>query len=146
MRESPSKWTTLKRPYLPVGSAQVVSFDDRPDLVITAPTMFLPQDVHSTRNAYLAMRASLLVTAKWNSIHRRRIRTLVIPPLGCGYGKMDVEESAKQILQAINEFKEAIYFVMPPHSYFKNDRHYINDQHDGEQPAIYMNTELPRSL
>lgn len=111
--------TDLGQPYLPVGSAVVVRHPDHPNAVstngkrlpffdtflIAAPTMFLPRDVSSTRNAYHAFTAVLKVFASSADIPSDA--PLICPALCCGYGRMDPRESARQMFRAyVDLFRE----------------------------------------
>lgn len=77
---------------LPVGSAVLVDTGDQkfPKLVV-APTMRVPGDVSASVNAYLAMRAALLMSA------RAGLRTLLCPGLGTAVGEMDPTIAARQM-------------------------------------------------
>lgn len=93
-------YTTRRgRPYLPVGTAcsQMLG---RETALISAPTMFLPQDVSQTRNAYWAMMAVLVAATKLpDDIH-----TVVVPSLCCGWGRMLPAAAAAQMREAYNDF------------------------------------------
>lgn len=117
----------LGRKYLPVGAAMCneIPHTNKKYFLVSAPTMLLPQNVKSTKNAYYAMKAVLKV---WN-----REGTLVVPLLACGIGKMDLNDAAIQIKKAIDE----------NHEYERNlyvPKNYINILN--EQPKIYENTEF----
>lgn len=90
--------TNLGRPYFPIGSAFCISVGDTTGL-ICAPTMFLPHDVSTTRNAYHSFLASLLVFRKV-----ALYETLVVTSHCCGYGKMSAAESARQMREAYDDF------------------------------------------
>lgn len=146
LNTQPVEVTDLKRPYLPVGSAQIVQPTDstgRNRIVITAPTMFLPQDVSTTENAYLAMRAVMISVHFYRRHHSQQgIETLVIPPLCCGYGKMKASDSAEQVLSAIREYYEKGQLI-DRRAYIKEGYHFIDATHNDSQPKVYMNSELP---
>ncbi|MEM7604716.1 MAG: macro domain-containing protein [Myxococcota bacterium] len=86
---------------LAVGQAEVVRtpHSDWPWLIV-APTMRTPESVARTPNAYLAFRAVLLVTARFNRAGEDRIDSLVCPGLGTGIGAMDYERCATQMFLA----------------------------------------------
>lgn len=94
--------TVYYRYYLPVGSALIVDVKQTRHL-ICAPTMWMPGDVAKTRNAYWAMRATLLVLDKANEKRKNKITTLICPGLCTGVGHMAPKTSAKQILDAIRD-------------------------------------------
>jgi len=102
--------TALGRPYLPVGSAVALPQDAaRSTFLISAPTMFLPEDVSRTRNAYHCFTAALQVYARCVvPLSGGRVNTLVCPALCCGYGLMDASESARQISAAFRDFFAAL--------------------------------------
>jgi O-acetyl-ADP-ribose deacetylase (regulator of RNase III) len=96
--------------YLPVGKNIIVKFDhkncprsgeagvrtpsnDGPYL-ICAPTMFIPGNIKGTNNIYTMM-CGLLIN-KFDMI-------IACPGLGTGIGKMSFEESAYNILKALND-------------------------------------------
>ena len=89
------------RPYLPLASAMITKVDDALNTVlVSAPTMYRPQNVSSTRNAYHAFMATLAVVHKFGC----GIDTIVCPALCCGYGKMAPRVSAEQIHDAYVDF------------------------------------------
>lgn len=104
--------------FLPVGDAVMVD-----DLVV-APTMLLPQDVSSTRNAYLAMNAAL-----WTA-HAHGVSTLVVPGMCTGYGRMPPDVALSQMKQAHDDFLAGRRHGVPL------------DQILQEQPKFYENTEF----
>ena len=72
--------------------------------VVVAPTMRVPADVSGSANAYLAMRAILRAVEAHNRAHKPspndQIRTLAIPGLCTGTGKMPPERAAYQMWAA----------------------------------------------
>ncbi len=72
--------------------------------VIVAPTMRVPADVSGSVNAYLAMRAILRAVEAHNRAHKPspndQIRSLAIPGLCTGTGKMPAERAAYQMWNA----------------------------------------------
>jgi O-acetyl-ADP-ribose deacetylase (regulator of RNase III) len=92
-------------PRLAIGKAVVVPaldlvFEDPPRLVlIAAPTMSVPQDVHKTHNAYSAMYAAL-VAAEAAGVDR-----LIVPGLCTGCGMMGAPEAIKQMRRAHDDFR-----------------------------------------
>jgi len=94
---------------IPVGCAEVVetSHSDWPYLVC-APTMRVPENISRTLNAYLAMRAILIAVLRFNAEHGPLIKTLVIPGLGTGVGRMSPTRCASQMRLAYD------LIAMPP--------------------------------
>ena len=124
--------TLLGRPYLPIGSAFGIPVGETTNL-ICAPTMFLPHDVSHTRNAYHSCLAALLCWKKMKSD-----TTLVFTSHCCGYGKMDEEESARQMRDAYDDFLSG---RIPTDTSERSDvvlLPLVNDQ----QPNNYDNREI----
>lgn len=136
--------TTLGRPYLPIGSATLIEREHRRGLVV-APTMWLPQDVSATRNAYHALRAALyLIAAREGDcvIDRNTLDGVnVICTFMCGgYGKMSREESARQMMEAVRDF-----CAFAPDQVIGDGKRVhtvMAEPNAAEQPAVYMNTEF----
>jgi len=85
-----------------VGEAIIVPTDNsRIPWVICAPTMRVPIVVWQSVNAYLAMKA-LLIAAKTHS-HEIPIRSVAIPGLGTGIGKISPTNAARQMYAAYKE-------------------------------------------
>lgn len=94
--------TGFNRYYHPVGSAVLVNVD-RGKYLISSPTMWLPEDVSKTKNAYWAFRAVLYLVDKANNSlgFHHKINTIICPGLCLGYGCMKEKDSADQIFEAI---------------------------------------------
>lgn len=97
--------TILGRSYLDVGSAIVVPLVTYQTALIVAPTMFHPEDVSDTMNAYTSFLAALLMMEKYTQ-YKSDIYTLVITSHCCGVGGMDPEESAQQMYLAWLEYTQ----------------------------------------
>jgi O-acetyl-ADP-ribose deacetylase (regulator of RNase III) len=118
--------------YLPIGSSVIIDKDSK-SLVIS-PTMLLPQNVSTTRNAYYATMAVLhnvLVNRKENIDEV----DILLTSLCCGYGKMTEENSIQQIRDGIND-----YIHYKPQ--IINQNIIINEPNLSEQPKYYQNTEF----
>lgn len=96
------RFTALRRPYLPVGSAFSIPVGETTGL-ICAPTMFHPCDVSQTRNAYWSFLAALLM---WKQTVK--YKTMVVTSHCCGVGKMLPENSAQQMLEAFEDFQRGV--------------------------------------
>ncbi len=96
------KTTALGRKYIEVGSAVLVPKGT--SALICAPTMFQPEDVSNTNNAYDSFMAALLMITKYNRITGTQIKTLVVTSHCCGYGRMLETTSALQIHNAYIDF------------------------------------------
>lgn len=129
--------TDLGRPYLRVGSA-CWQWGEGQSALISAPTMFLPHDVSSTRNAYWAMIASLLAADKITSLNPG-LSTLVVPTLCCGWGRMPVDKSLSQTFEAIRDWREG----RVPEEVEDRGVHYVLlPSRDAEQPSNFDNREI----
>ena len=88
-----------------VGQAMVMPTNSaRLRYVVVAPTMRVPADVSDTVNAYLAMRAILRAVEAHNRANKgspaNQIRSLALPGLCTGTGKMAPERAAFQMWTA----------------------------------------------
>ena len=119
--------TLLGRPYLPIGRATVVpaTQDDGGVMLVAAPTMWMPQDVRGTHNAYHAMYAVLRAAADHQGIH-----TVVTSGLCTGCGMMLPEQAVAQMRDAHEDFVHG------------RGPRYTLDDIVAEQPAVYENTEF----
>jgi O-acetyl-ADP-ribose deacetylase (regulator of RNase III) len=121
----------LQRYYLPIGSSIII---DKNNLsLIVAPTMLLPQDVSQTENAYYATMAilhNILVNRNENIDNI----DLIFTSLCCGYGKMSEDESIRQILGGIKNYR-----TYSPKIHDTNT--IINEPNLHVQPKYYQNTE-----
>lgn len=121
------------KPYLPIGSSIIIHKDNNKSLVIS-PTMLLPQNVSQTKNAYYATIAVLYNILINNKEDINNI-DIIFTSFCCGYGKMDEDESIKQILEGLNDY---IYYKPK----IVNKNIIINEPNLYEQPKYYQNTEF----
>lgn len=84
---------------LPVGVAEVVpTSHPRWPYLVCAPTMRVPENISRSVNAYLAFRAALLAVARFNASESgQKIRSLLVPGLGTGVGRLDPRRCATQM-------------------------------------------------
>lgn len=81
-----------------VGAAEIVSTgNERFPYLICAPTMRVPQNVSDTVNAFLAMRATLLAVNAFNQKNVSDIKSVAIPGLCTGVGRMPYDRCARQM-------------------------------------------------
>lgn len=120
------------KPYLPIGSSIILDKGDK-SLVI-APTMLLPQNVSNTRNAYYATVAILFNILINNKININDV-DIIFTSFCCGYGKMEEDESIKQIMDGIRDFSQYKPKII-------NKNIIINEPNLHEQPKYYQNTEF----
>jgi O-acetyl-ADP-ribose deacetylase (regulator of RNase III) len=118
--------TLLGRTYLPIGRAVVVETQVLGVHLISAPTMWLPQDVRGTHNAYHAMYAILRAATESAIDH------VILCGLCTGYGKMDADTAVVQMKAAHDDFLRAV----PPR--------FTPEEIVAEQPGYYANTEWKR--
>ena len=92
----------------PVGTAFILptGHEDVPYLC-HAPTMRVPGGITGTDNVYRAARASFIAAARQDASGGTRIRSLVLPALGAGFGGVAAREVARQIAVAWRLFDEA---------------------------------------
>lgn len=85
----------------PVGTAFVIETGDAwcPRLV-HAPTMRVPGSIAGTDAVYRATWAALLAVHHENLRAERPIATLGLPAMGCGFGGVSFDESARQMAAA----------------------------------------------
>ena len=126
------KKTILGRDYLPIGSSIIMEPEPNKSLIV-APTMLLPQNVAGTQNAYYATMAIM-----WNIVINKGEDLgnidILFTSLCCGYGKMDPDESIKQIIAGIKDYPN-----YKPSSI--NWNIIIHEPNLLEQPKYYQNTE-----
>jgi len=125
----------LRRPFLPIG--WVVETDcgcRREHYLISCPTMYLPQDVSETNNAYDCMLSIMTYMEAVDRDHKfKEDLFLICPSLCTGYGKMPFEKAAKQIMSALTDFDEG-------------KRQVYEDLPSSNQPKLYMNKEFEIDL
>lgn len=130
----------LGRNYLPVGSAIIVGAHHTVSTtkLISAPTMFLPHNVATTKNAYHAFMAVLGVFTK----SAVETLTLVCPALCTGVGRMNVRNAAEQMHSAYTDFFSGTF---PEEIPFHGDASvFLTHSRDieNEQPINYDNREI----
>ena len=101
---------------LPVGQALVVPTPGTPYThLIVAPTMRTPRPAFWSLNAYLAFRAVLLTTQRWNAAHPdESVDTLYCPGLATGVGKMPHGRCARQMREAWDQVMRPSPAMIPP--------------------------------
>ena len=122
------------KPYLPIGSSIVLEKGPARGLVV-APTMLLPQDVRGTQNAYWATMA-VLHNLFVNKKEKLADVDVLLTSFCCGYGKMDEDESIRQMLQGIRD-----YASYRPATVVSNCI-IVHEPNLQEQPKYYQNTEF----
>jgi len=119
--------------YLPIGSSIILDKGEK-SLVIS-PTMLLPQNVSSTKNAYYSTK-SVLYNILINKKENIKDIDIIFTSLCCGYGKMEEDKSIQQIIDGIKD-----YTTYNP-SHIINENIIINEPNLYEQPKYYQNTEF----
>lgn len=92
----------LGRKYLPIGSSCIIDRNDN-KVLVSCPTMLLPQDVSKTKNCYYSTMACLYSIAEYYPYKNYKI---IMTSACCGYGKMNHIESLHQCFQAIRNYKK----------------------------------------
>ena len=119
---------------LPVGAAIVLDAGPtdehrRFSYLCYAPTMRTPSACPRSINAYLAMRGALVACAA--SEHAGLIRTIAVPLLCHGVGRMDADVAIHQIAHARATFARP---VPPRWDAIGDDHHRLHDNVGGEPP------------
>ncbi len=84
---------------LPVGEAILIKTNNNKiSYLISAPTMKIPMDISNTENIYKTTKAILKIAEE------KDIRSVLIPGLGTGVGKVSAEKCAIQMEKAFSEF------------------------------------------
>lgn len=120
------------KPYLPIGSSIIVERENQS--LVVSPTMLLPQNVSTTKNAYYATMA-ILYNILINKKEKLQDIDILMTSLCCGYGKMDEETSIQQILEGIRD-----YINYQPKMIMNNI--IIHEPNLHEQPKYYQNSEF----
>lgn len=136
----------IGRPFLPIGSAIVVSADPSlAQFLVCAPTMLLPQPVEETSNAFWAMLAVLRAVDKINAA-KPVIHHIVGTAMCCGWGKMDPEVAAAQVRQAYDVWLQTRGTAMAA-AYDRLQAQcdvYFHQANMEEQPDIYQNLDFKK--
>jgi O-acetyl-ADP-ribose deacetylase (regulator of RNase III) len=123
------------KPYLPIGSSIIIDDDNNSNMfLVISPTMLLPQNVSKTNNAYYATIATLY-NILVNKNENLEDVDILFTSFCCGYGKMEEDESIRQIMDGIQN-----YTKYKPNVINKNI--IINEPNLLEQPKYYQNTEF----
>ena len=120
----------LGRSYLPLASAMPVPVPG-PAWLIMAPTMWLPQDVAGTDNAFFACLAAL-IAAELLPVQR-----VIIPAMCTGYGKMAPDEAARQCMRAVVAWRDKTH----NDAIAQLSSDFVQLRTTSPQPRIYMNME-----
>lgn len=129
------KLSTVGKPYWPIGSS-IMTEAKQDHFLIASPTMLMPQPVKDTRNAYNATLAALNLASI-----EKRVDSIIIPAMCCGWGKMSERDSARQIRWAILDFEAGIGSGKYQRSH-NVIAYSTNDDYMREQPNFYENTEF----
>jgi O-acetyl-ADP-ribose deacetylase (regulator of RNase III) len=122
----------IGKSYLPIGSSIILNKSNK-SLVIS-PTMLLPQNVSNTKNAYYATMA-VLYNILINNKENINDIDIIFTSLCCGYGKMEEDESIKQIIEGIKDYVNYKPKIL-------NNNIIINEPNLYDQPKYYQNTEF----
>lgn len=120
------------KPYLPIGSSIIIHKENI--ALVVSPTMLLPQNVSTTRNAYYAT-MSVLYNILVNQKEDINNIDILLTSFCCGYGKMDEDVSFQQMMEGIRD-----YTTYTPQ--YTNDNIVIHEPNLYQQPPYYQNTEF----
>jgi O-acetyl-ADP-ribose deacetylase (regulator of RNase III) len=118
--------------YLPIGSSIIIDKGNKS--IVISPTMLLPQNVSSTKNAYYATMA-ILYNILCNKKEKIEDIDIIFTSFCCGYGKMDEDMSINQTLDGIRDYINYNPKII-------NENIIINEPNLYEQPKYYQNTEF----
>lgn len=121
------------KPYLPIGSSIIIDKDNNKSLVIS-PTMLLPQNVSTTKNAYYAT-ISVLYNILINKKEKLEDIDILFTSFCCGYGQMKEDVSIQQIIDGIKDYVNYKPKII-------NQNIIINEPNLYDQPKYYQNTEF----
>jgi O-acetyl-ADP-ribose deacetylase (regulator of RNase III) len=116
----------------PLGTAVILDTGDEwLPFVCHAPTMRVPSSIDGSDKVYNATWAALLSVYHHNQAAARKIGTVAMPAMGCGFGNVPYLESARQMAAAYR------HFLNPPH---RIDWDWVIDRHrsisyDGKRQA-----------
>lgn len=111
-----------------IGEAIVVPTDHaKIPWLIAAPTMRVPMRVRQSVNAYLALKAILVAAMQHKDVIP--IRSIAIPGLATGIGKLAPETAAKQMFAAYREI-------------VKGQRHWPDSFGEAQRQHIRLNTDV----
>jgi O-acetyl-ADP-ribose deacetylase (regulator of RNase III) len=128
---------SANRKHMPIGSAFYVSVYSPPCPVkwlISAPTMYLPQNIEGTRNVYFAMTAILELTKDWTPE-----LVVAIPGLGTGIGEISSDSHAQQIYEAMTDFQKGKKMLDPSIKEYKYGNCYVLSRGACAQRELYCN-------
>jgi hypothetical protein len=134
--------TLYGRPYLPIGSAMLMTADyEEEAFLIFAPIGFRPyQNIYETRNIYHAFMASLCLLKRY---HNDNIQKLIFPKIDPEYFGLSSRRFAEQIYAALIDFTFMLS-IPKPHFNLNDYTLYItfHKERDKEQPDYYENMEI----
>lgn len=131
--------TQLGRPYLCIGDTMAFKLPENPNILfVSAPTMFLPQNVYGTKNQYVALKSALQL-CKHHGVCK-----LFVPMMCTNWGGYDYKTSFKLMKQAVSDYNTT------NNSHFVHVDEYVYNIANEEdkkkllkkQPKTYMNTEF----
>lgn len=134
--------TQLGRPYLHIGDTMAFHLPQNPNILfVSAPTMFLPQNVYGTKNQYIALKSTLQL-CKHHGVSK-----VFVPMMCTNWGGYDYKTSFKLMKQAVLDYNTTnttnnSHFVhVDEYSYNiankEEKKHILKNQ-----PKTYMNTEF----
>lgn len=101
--------------------------------VAHSPTMRVPNSIKNSDKVYLATFAAFQAVYNYNLNNSKKIKTIVFPAMGTGFGDVEYSESARQMATAYE------HYLSPPHR-FDWDQVILREKHikyDGNKKVVY---------
>jgi O-acetyl-ADP-ribose deacetylase (regulator of RNase III) len=131
--------TQLGRPFLDIGDTMAFQLPQNPNILfVSAPTMFLPQNVYGTQNQYTALKSALQLCK------HHRVSKVFVPMMCTNWGGYDFKTSFELMKQAVLDYST----THDSHIVHIDEYSYnVSNEEDKKkilknQPKTYMNTEF----
>lgn len=129
------------RHYLPIGSSLIIDQEENRSLILS-PTMLLPQVIRGTNNVYYATMA-ILFNILVNRGESLEDVDILFTSMGCGYGKMRVKDSIRQIKKAIRDYPSYEAVIHDDSTILHQPN--LNEQHPYKQNVEFMDISISTS-
>ena len=131
--------TNLGRPHLYIGDTMGFELPSNANILfISAPTMFLPQNVKGSDNQYVALKSALQICKACG------VEQVYTPMMCTNWGGYDYNTSYNLMKKAVQDYNEAITSKIR-----RNGKYIYNITSEAtkkeilsKQPKVYMNTEF----
>lgn len=131
--------TQLGRPYLHIGDTMAFKLPQNPNIVfVSAPTMYLPQNVYGTKNQYIALKSALRL-CKYHGVSK-----VFVPMMCTNWGGYDFKMSFKLMKEAVSDYHQThnSHFVYLDEYVYNIANEEEKKKILKKQPKTYMNTEF----